>query len=67
MSYLNVMDFGAKGDGKTDDTKALLAAIEGAKKIRGYSLLSCRTLFYSSYKSTKPYHANGTFGMGIRK
>jgi hypothetical protein len=27
---VNVRDFGAKGDGKTDDTKAIAAAISGA-------------------------------------
>lgn len=33
--YLNIKDFGAKGDGKSDDTKALKAAIKEAVKSEG--------------------------------
>ena len=35
MYYLNIRDFGAKGDGQTDDTAALLAAMEAATKEYG--------------------------------
>lgn len=35
MAYLNILDFGAKGDGKTNDTKALILAMEQAEKTEG--------------------------------
>ena len=35
MPYLNIMDFGAKGDGQADDTGALQAAMERAVETEG--------------------------------
>lgn len=37
--WLNIRDFGARGDGKSDDTKALLAAMEKAKA-------GCGTIYF---------------------
>jgi len=34
-AFLNIKDFGAIGDGKTDDTKAVLSAIKEAQKTEG--------------------------------
>ena len=49
LDRLNVMDFGAKGDGKADDTSAVLKAIaEGAKK----KLPVCFP--HGDYRLTKP-------------
>jgi hypothetical protein len=34
-TYLNVLEFGAKGDGRTDDTRAIQAALDSVVKIGG--------------------------------
>jgi hypothetical protein len=68
-SILDVKDFGAKGDGTTDDTAALQRAIEAAFVVcathdQNLSLKN-KQLFVSRgrYRITSPLRINGAFGI----
>ena len=67
---LNVRDFGAKGDGITDDTKALIAAIDAAGPDTGPNFWHTRIVYlppgtYLVSGTLTHHYANGGFASGM--
>jgi hypothetical protein len=67
---LNVREFGAKGDGSTDDTKALLAAIDAAGTDTGPAFWRTRIVYlpagnYLVSGTLERHYLNGKFGSGM--
>src|ERR1700730_4424322 len=67
---VNVRDFGAKGDGRSDDTAALQAAINAAGPNTGAFFWRSRIVFLPDgiYRVSAPLqrrYANGAFGSGM--
>ena len=67
---LNVRDFGAKGDGATDDTKALIAAIDAAGADEGPTFWRTRIVYlpagtYLISDTLTHHYANGRFASGM--
>lgn len=69
-SALNVRDFGARGDGQTDDTAAFLAALAASGGDTGTLFWQDRLVFVpdGTYRLSAPLvkrYANGNFGSGF--
>ena len=67
---LNVRDFGAKGDGRNDDTRALIAAIAAAGEDTGPAFWRTRVVYLppGTYLVSQPLvkrYAEGRFGSGM--
>ncbi len=67
---LNVREFGAKGDGSTDDTKALAAAIDAAGTDTGPAFWRTRIVYlpagtYLVSGTLERHYLNGKFGSGM--
>ncbi|HEY0307804.1 MAG TPA: glycoside hydrolase family 55 protein [Acidobacteriaceae bacterium] len=67
---LNVHDFGAKGDGKTDDTEAILKALAASGQSTGYSWFHDKIVYLpdGTYLISAPLlkrYANGSFASGV--
>lgn len=69
-AVLNVRDFGARGDGQSDDTAAFLAALAASGGDTGTTFWQDRIVFVpdGTYRITAPLvkrYANGNFGSGF--
>ena len=67
---LNVRDFGAKGNGTDDDTKALQAAIDAAGPDTGAAFWQTRIVYlpagtYLVSRTLQRHYGNGKFGSGM--
>ena len=67
---LNVRDFGARGDGQSDDTHALIAAIAAAGEDTGPAFWRTRVVYLpaGTYRVSQPLvkrYASGRFGSGM--
>jgi len=67
---LNVRDFGAKGDGKTDDTEAILRAIAATGQSTGYDWFHDKIVYLpdGTYRISAPLlkrYTNGKYASGM--